>query len=343
MVKKFLFLFIVILLTSASAFSQKVDTLVHINGNILTGEIKKLEHGLVYFSTSGMGTLHVETEKIKSLKSNKQFQITLDNGLLYFGSFDTVISKENKVKIVSKSREYIINTISLVEVFPIKNTFWLRVSGDFSLGGNYTKSTEILQVNFSGNLYYRSKKNFYQINWDNQLTMQYDSLLTEKKANSISYQRYFKNHYSLQVKIGAASNMELNLQSRLYLNVIGGRDLIHTNKSIFYTGLGLSGNKEDYVDSTNNSDNLEGIMVVSYDFFKRTDPEINVKSLVETYPSFTKSGRWRVDASLETRIELFNNFYIGIKLYYNFDNSVTGEDHQVDDWGINGTITYSFH
>ena len=343
MFKRLLVTFLFSVLFVAVSFSQKNDTLVHINGNIITGEIKKIEFGILYFSTNGMGTINVETDKVKSLKSKKEFQITLDNGLLYFGSLDTVNGPVAKVKIISHGREYIVKTIALVEVFPIKNTFWLRTSGNFSMGGNYTKSTNILQLNFSGNLSYRGKKNFIQISWNNQGTMYKDSVLSEKKSNTISYRRYLNKHYSVQAAIGASSNSELNLDSRLYLNLTTGRDIIHTNMSIFYTGLGLSANKEVYADSTNNSNNLEGILSVTYNFFKRTDPEIDIKTYVDTYPSFTELGRWRIDASLEVRIELFNNFYVGATFYDNFDNKSSLDSNQHNDWGINGTITYSFH
>ncbi len=343
MIKRLFVTFLFLILFTTVSFSQKNDTLVHINGNIITGEIKKIENGILYFSTNGMGTINVETDKVKSLKSGKEFQILLDNGLLYFGSLDTVNGTEAKTRIISHNRIYIIKTISLVEVFPIKNTFWLRTSGDFSIGGNYTKSTEILQLNFAGNLYYRGKKNYFQISWNNQITTYQDSVLSEKTTNTISYRRYIKKHYSMQAVVGASSNLELNLNNRMYLNLTAGKDIIHTNMSIFYTGLGLSANKEIYTDTTKNSNNLEGIFTVTYNFFKRTDPEINIKSYIDTYPSFTQPGRWRIDASLEVRVELFNNFYVGASFYDNFDNSATLESDQHNDWGINGTITYSFH
>jgi len=343
MIKRLFVISLFFLLFGIVGYAQKNDTLVHINGNILTGEIKKIEYGLLYFSTDGMGTLNVETEKIRSLKSNKQFQITLDNGLLYFGSFDTVNSSINEVKIVSRDREYIVKTFSLVEVFPIKNTFWLRTSGDFSIGGNYTKSTGILHLDFSGNLYYRGKKNYYKIKWDNQVTMQNDSVISEKQTNTVSYRRYFKKHLSMQAVLGASSNMELNLQNRTYLNLLAGKDFIHTNRSVLYSGVGLSGNQEIYVDSAQNSKNLEGILSVSYDFFKRTTPEITITSSLDTYPSFTILGRWRIDASIEARIEVFNDFYIGFKVYDNFDNHDKLNKDSHNDWGINGTFTYSFH
>jgi len=163
MIKKITFLSLFWIVFASMGIAQKTDTLVSTNGNIITGEIKKIEYGLLTYKVSGMGTLSVEMEKIQSLKSVKQFQITLNNGLLYFGSLDTVNSVEPKVKIISRAQSYTVSVTSIVEIFPIKSNFWLRTSGDFSLGGNYAKSTRLLQMIFSGNLYYRDRKKYYQL------------------------------------------------------------------------------------------------------------------------------------------------------------------------------------
>ncbi len=343
MLKKITFLSLFWLVFASMGIAQKTDTLVSTNGNIITGEIKKIEYGLLTYKVSGMGTLNVEVEKIQSLKSVKQFQITLNNGLLYFGSLDTINSVEPKVKIVSQTRSYTVSVTSIVEVFPIKSSFWLRTSGDFSLGGNYTKSSRILQLNVAGNLYYRDKKKYYQLNWSNQVTFQNDSVLSQKQSNTLSSRRYFGHHYSFQGQLGISSNNELNLKRRYYLNLTGGKDFIHTYRSLLYTGLGLSGNSETTLDLNNVSYNLEGVIMVNYEFYKRTDPKVNITTRFNTYPSITTFGRWRFDASLDARIEVFTDFYVGANIYNNYDNSAELAADKHNDWGINATISYSFH
>ena len=56
--------FLLILVSSVRVSAQKDDTLIHINGNIMTGEIKKMVDGILYFKMDGMGTISVEAEKI---------------------------------------------------------------------------------------------------------------------------------------------------------------------------------------------------------------------------------------------------------------------------------------
>jgi len=56
---KFFIILSILFLNSSALFSQKTDTLIHINGNIIKGEIKKLEYGLLYFSNNIEGIIKV--------------------------------------------------------------------------------------------------------------------------------------------------------------------------------------------------------------------------------------------------------------------------------------------
>ncbi len=70
-------LFVLFLLLGGFSFAQKTDTLVMLNGNVITGEIKELDYGLLIYKTSGMGTLKVKRENINSLKSKKRFEVLM--------------------------------------------------------------------------------------------------------------------------------------------------------------------------------------------------------------------------------------------------------------------------
>ena len=51
------------------AWAQKTDTVVMLNGDRVTVEIKKLERGRLEASTDGMGTLLIEWDDIEQLSS----------------------------------------------------------------------------------------------------------------------------------------------------------------------------------------------------------------------------------------------------------------------------------
>ena len=93
-----LFFFLAILF-SFESYGQKTDTIVHVNGNILTGDFKKLNSGVVTWKMDGMGTINVEEPKISTIISSKIFEIKMESGHIYFGSFEAA-EKEREVNLV---------------------------------------------------------------------------------------------------------------------------------------------------------------------------------------------------------------------------------------------------
>ena len=83
----------------------------------------------------------------------------MKDDLIYFGSMEA--SNENrKVYIVTKNEKTLVKIEGIVEIYPIKSSFWLKISGDFSLGFNYSKGSDVGNLYFSGNLDYRKRKHF---------------------------------------------------------------------------------------------------------------------------------------------------------------------------------------
>ena len=73
--------------TSQASYGQKTDTIVHINGNILKGDFKRMNYGVVTWKMDGMGTISFEEPKIQTIISNKMFEIKMENRSIYYGSF----------------------------------------------------------------------------------------------------------------------------------------------------------------------------------------------------------------------------------------------------------------
>lgn len=339
---------VVLIIASFSLSAQKNDTIVLLNNNIITGEIKSLQEGLVVFKTNGMGTVKVKAEEIKSLKSKKRFQIQLDNGYIYFGTFDTVNSQKDYVKIITSSGTvYKTEMKSIVEIFPFRKKFWYRLSGNLSAGINYNKSSNIFQFNISGNINYWGKKRYVDLSWADNISLLGDSVITNKQTNNLTYRHYIKKGFSGQSTFGYSKNLELGLQHRFSINVLGGKDIIHKYRSLLYFGTGVSGNSELYVDDTASKVNMEWVFELNFSLYKRTYPEISFSTSANFYPSLTIKQRYRVGVNVEAKIEVFNNFYVGFQVYDDFDNKPQVEegntDAQTNDWGLNATISFSFH
>ena len=73
------------LLLFGSEHAAKTDTVLLVNGNAVTGEVKNLEFGVLRYSTDSMGTVSIDWEDIVSVTSNQNLQVELTDGTRYFG------------------------------------------------------------------------------------------------------------------------------------------------------------------------------------------------------------------------------------------------------------------
>src|SRR5688572_25888340 len=61
--------------SSPSTAAPKTDTIVLVNGNAITGEVKRLDRGILSYSTDYMGTLNIEWDKVAQLRSTQLMEI----------------------------------------------------------------------------------------------------------------------------------------------------------------------------------------------------------------------------------------------------------------------------
>ena len=332
-----------IFLFQGSGFAQKTDTIIHINGDVLTGDLRKLVYGVATWKMDGMGTISLEEPKIKTIRSNKLFEIKMKNGFIYFGSFDT--SNVNRsVYIIMTNGKDLVNVDDIVEIYPIRRSFWMRTTGNFSLGANFSKGSDVGTITFSGNLDYRKRNSYFELSWDDNNTFQADTLSSTKTDIALAWQRLLKKSWSTEVGIGANQNSELGTKLRLGLNVIGIKDIAYNNWNRLYAGAGLSVNRETPYDGSDIENSLAGLFQVVWKVFKYSTPKVWVDANISVLPYITGGPRYRAIFNLSPKVSLFSDdFKVGFKFYYNYDSNPTSTDASKIDYGINLELTYTLH
>ncbi len=325
-----------------SLFAQKTDTIVHVNGNIMKGELKKLIYGVATWKMDGMGTISFEEIKINTIISNKQFEIKMKSGLVYLGSFQASTEKRS-VYVVRDSDRLLVKIENIVSIYPIKNSFWLRVSGDFSIGGNYSKGSDIATLDFSGNLNYRREKTSTSIIWDTNNTYQSDSLNSSKSDLSLSWERLIKNYWSIVVSVGGSQNTELGTKLRIGINGLGIRNIFYSSWNRLYVGAGLNLTQETPYDDSGTTEDLAGKFALVWKVYKFTSPKIWIDANIDFLPYITDS-RYRAVFNLNPKISVWSDdFKVGFKFYYAYDSQPLTTSASNDDYGINFQLTYSLH
>jgi len=336
-----------LLIFSALFFSsqaQKNDTVYLLNGDRITGELKKFEYGILTLKTEGMSTLSVEFEKIGTFYSSKYFEIIDKAGFTYFGSFNySLIPGNVNIMVASGSIDTPIKEI--VMITQIKNIFWKRFYGSVDLGASYYKSTNIFQYNFSSKLNYRTKKQLYSLGLSSIYTHQIASdttIINKNNDFNLGYERYISGKWWATAAGNVQQNTQLNLEYRLQVGIGGGYDIVRTNKLRLY-GLGaILTNREKPLDSTDVSHNLEGLLSVKIIWLQHRHPKIDISSGIDYYPSITIRNRHRVEYNLSAKYEIFIDFYFGMTFFDSYDSKPTSGGPALNDWGTTFSIGYTF-
>jgi hypothetical protein len=323
--------------------AQKTDRILLDNHDWITGEIKKLDYGKVSFKTDAAGTIQIKWDRILQIKSDKFFEIGLGRDAKHFGSLDVTKNDEKyKLLIIQEEGELEVDMNRVVELTPIKNKFWSRIDGNLDMGFSYTKGSDVKQWNSNFNIYYRVTNSLTTISGNSIYTAQPENNRTSKQDLGFSYKYFTKKNFAYSAFSSIQQNSELGLELRTSLGLGYSKSWLRSNSQRLITTVGCIVNQEKDPENKEKQNNMEGLVRIEYNIFRYRDPQINLTSYFDFYPSFTVKGRYRTDLNIQLKYELFNNFYLGLTFYHNLDTKPPESALSSSDWGITNSISWTF-
>lgn len=323
------------------AAAQKLDTVVVINGDRITGEIKQMERGRLQYKTDDMGTLSIKWHKVLRLWSPFFFEVEMSDGRKFFGSLS--IPDRDSVIVVSLLREDTLDVWDVVEITPIKRTFLSRLNGFFDLGFTFARANGALTLNTNGEVAYRGERAGIGVDYNTYVQQQDSVAKTSRIGVTLKSDYFFKERWALSASFGLQSNDELGLELRRSLIASLNRSIVHTNRVEFRGGLGLTRTNEDFATSDTNAINLEGLITTSFDWFKYDSPKLDLTTTLDLFPSLTTKNRIRIEYTIRSDYELLNDFTIGLQFRYSFDSNPPNKELTRTDYTVSFTIGWKFN
>lgn len=307
-----------VLVVCQTSFSQK-DTLVATNGNILIGEIKSMNKGVLKMKTSFSDSdFAIEWSEVKRLVTTTEYLISTTNGERYNGSLQStatealLILKENDT-LATTHLKYIVYLKS------VKSSFWDKLSASLSLGYNFTKSNNFKQFSIRNTLGYQATKWSLNSSYNNIASSRDDVNSINRIDAALTYNYFLKNDWFPLAEINWLSNTEQNLQLRTVSKLGIGKFVFRDNQKYLGLQTGISYNNENYSGSDENSLNsAEAFLGAELNLYDVGDLNLLTKTIA--YPSLTESGRWRFDAAIDLQYDLPLDFFIKAGLTVNYDN-----------------------
>ena len=301
-----------------------------------------MELGTLTYKTDDMGTLQVDWSKVKSIRSTNTFEIKLSSGLIHYASPDTTSNPEMVAIVTQFAPDYVASNVNLreiVSIVRIKNIFWSRFSGKYSLGVGLKKADNTSTLNLNANTSFRSRKIMSNLNLVSNRSKTESGTDNVNQYINFSVFRILKGNWFAGASTSAEQNSELGLDLRILLGADAGKYVVQNNLHQLLLGGGIQTTREWRADSETKNF-LEGKLGAQYKIFKFQHPKIDVSSSIIVYPGLSNWGRIRSDINANASLELFKDFFFGLDFYYKFDNR-PAEGASKSDWGFNTSIGYT--
>ena len=337
-------LFVVLMAAAvpAEAERQKSDVVILFNGDRLTGEIKSLAYGRLTMETDYMGTVQIEWPDVIRVESPQSFLVEDTDGNLLYGNFPND-PQTGQLSVAGGGA--VTHRVAMPQVARLSQSedrLLDRVHGSFSLGFDYTKSSDIAVLSGSFNTNYRGPNSSWSFGVDLNSTRDPAQGTIDRDSIKYSYRwlqpgnRFWAGLSSIE------RNEETGIEARVLVGGGYGRYFLQSSSNEVAALVGIGASREWATGEADDQTSLEGIIGLDWRIFDFASPTTSLTAKGVLYPSLTESGRYRTDASVSLRREIVSDFYVDLSFYQTYDSDPPDLEAASTDYGIVTSLGYSF-
>jgi hypothetical protein len=342
--KKLVFriLLLIFILSPKISFGQQRDSIFFYKGEILIGDIKQVQLGILTIDDIEIRLTQIKMYRIRSLRSVQRFRIETSDKQVYYGSL-LPSSKDGWCDIrISDSEQVSIPIMNISTMIYLKRNFFKRLNGNIGGGFSFSKSSSLGQFNLNASVKYFTKS------FQNQLSLSTLGSIDSSKYSRDNETIELLSNYDLssswlaQGVLGYQRNLELSISRRFQEMLgVGNKLLLHDTWRLLLVS-GVAFNQEKSTADVSSGTLVEIPVVLRFDFFKYTHPNIQITTTHAGFFSITQAGRFRYSGSTYFSLEIVHDFYVTLTLYSNYDNKPPVATASNTDYGIVTGISYKF-
>ncbi len=321
--------------------SQERDSIFLFNGQVLIGDIKNGNLGIIKIDDKDLKILSIKAYKIKHVTTGPHlFRIeTTDKHVIYSPLRKT--DKPGQVAVVDGSSVVILNLTDIALLSPVQKNFFKRLTGNFGLGFSFSKSSGIGQLNSNANVYYTYRRTQYQLTANMLASIDTSSFSRDNENIQLFGSFDLKMPWFLAGQLLYQRNLQLSISRRFQEMLGAGNKLVLKNNWQVWAVSGISLGQERSTEGTD-AVTLEMPYMFRINFFEYRKFNMQLGIYQTFFVSLSQWGRVRYDGSINYSHELIHNFYVNLNLYSNYDNRPPDPNSGKFDYGISLSVNYKF-
>ena len=330
-----------VLLFVPAAHAAKTDIVVLTNGDRITGEVKRLEAGLLQFDTDTMGTVNIEWRFVAQLISDQEHALETSGGLRVVGTLAPAEAPE-KIVVSTADGDLPFDREQLVSGWPVEQGFLSRLNFDVAFGFDYAKSTDITNLNASVDFSTNTDARITEATLRTNITRQPGTEEDQNRNVLQASHQFLLPGRRFRSFVGSyETNDALGINSRVSIAGVFGKYLVRNNNASFRLAGGLNLTRESPT-TGEVTENAELVGALRWRYFRFATPERSLDTQFTVFPSITESGRVRGDLRTTFKLELIEDLFWSLELYGNYDNEPLSEGADKLDYGITTSVGWSY-
>jgi hypothetical protein len=306
------------------------DSIVFESGDHIVGKIKELNRGILKLKTKySKSDFQIKWLKVRAIYSTRKYTFSLNSGQQLFGSIEmdslrndiAFITQENGLK-----RPILFKEIIFIK--RIDKKFWDRIKASIDAGYTWTKANNLHQFSIQADVSYFGKKVYFTAGTNVIRSVQDSAANTKRTEGNFALKVYMPKDFFYFISNDLLQNTEQLLDLRSSTATGFGFHYVNSNRMVGAISMGAAWNNEKFTNDSIQRNSIEGFIGVAYEIFNLGD--LNIKTNINTMPSFTELGRIRVDFNINVRYKFPFDLYIGGGYTLNYDNKPTTDASKLD-------------
>jgi putative salt-induced outer membrane protein YdiY len=329
----------------SSAQAKRKDVVVMNNGDHFTGEVKRLQNGLLFVETEYVsGNIGLDWDQVQSVQTTATYRIVLNNGQRLEGKIEKDSSDKAKTEdflIREATEEVEVPSASIASIDTKKPTFWRQLQGEIDFGYSFASGNGQSTLNTNTSAAYATPGWKASTSFDATFSGQSGASKTNREDVQATFSKFLNRNSFLAALSDFLHSSQQDLDLRTTLGGGYGRFLKRTTNSnlAWLGGIVYVHESFDTASSQPSDQSTEAVVGLQYNLVRFKFGEF--VSQVRVFPGLSDAGRVRLTTNNSATIKLVNNFHLQFTFWDNFD-SRPPVLARMNELGISSGIGWSF-
>jgi hypothetical protein len=327
---------------------ENTDVLIMKNGDHLTGQIKGLGSGVLYFGLPYViQTLSVDWSQVAQLKSKQLFLVKTEDGSVYRGvlnSTETPAGRPLEIQVAETSeKKVVLDSSHIVDVAVTSEKFFERFTGGLNFGTIYSKGNQSVQYNISGLAAYPRERWGVQAGISSNLSTASGTTASTHNQLTLGGMHLLPwNNYFYSVFDGFLQSSEQGIVHQNYVGAGIGRYLKNTNRATITLLGGFAWQNTVYnptIVPIPTQNTATAVISTNVKLFKFNKTNLDLNGVL--LPALSRPGRVYFSTQASYYIKITGSLSWNVSFYGNWDTRPPG-NLPGSDYGTTSGLSWTF-